>query len=179
MTPSYEITSSNRYVGIFFTGGSLNFARSLGPAAVNHNFPGYFWIYFVGPLLGSLLAAGFYKLLNSLRYQTCNPGQDYSISEDEKLLRKNSYSGENNAANDGMHHGATNGSEIPYKKGPSHQRNVSGATAVNHDPVLNNQISPPNHDYAINTQSPPGGVSPTNQATHMQPVYEDRGGYVN
>ncbi|KAK4464549.1 putative aquaporin [Cladorrhinum samala] len=63
-------------VGVYFTGGSLNFARSLGPAVVNRSFPGYFWIYFVGPLLGSLLASGFYAVLKYLRWKECNPGQD-------------------------------------------------------------------------------------------------------
>ncbi|KAK3337671.1 aquaporin-like protein [Cercophora scortea] len=68
-------------VGVYFTGGSLNFARSLGPAVVDHTFPGYFWIYFVGPLLGSLLASGFYSLLNYLRWKDCNPGQDFNDVE--------------------------------------------------------------------------------------------------
>lgn len=62
--------------GVYFTGGSLNPARSLGPAVVNHSFPGYFWIYWLGPLLGSLLACGFYVLLKYLRWKECNPGQD-------------------------------------------------------------------------------------------------------
>jgi hypothetical protein len=63
--------------GVYFTGGSLNPARSLGPAVIGHSFPGYFWIYWVGPLLGSLLACGFYVLLKYLRWQDCNPGQDW------------------------------------------------------------------------------------------------------
>lgn len=41
--------------------GSLNPARSMAPAIVNASFPGYFWIYWVGPLLGAALAAGFYR----------------------------------------------------------------------------------------------------------------------
>ncbi|KAK4183918.1 putative aquaporin [Podospora australis] len=71
-------------VGVYFTGGSLNFARSLGPAVVNRNFPSYFWIYFLGPILGSLLASGFYALLKYLRFKECNPGQD---SDDEEKAR--------------------------------------------------------------------------------------------
>lgn len=63
--------------GVYFTGASLNPARSLGPAVVNHSFPGYFWIYWVGPLLGSLLASGFYAVLKYLRWKECNPGQDW------------------------------------------------------------------------------------------------------
>jgi aquaporin related protein len=55
----------------------LNPARSLGPAVVNRSFPGYFWIYWLGPVLGSLLACGFYTLLKYLRWRECNPGQDW------------------------------------------------------------------------------------------------------
>lgn len=68
-------------LGIYYTGGSLNPARSLGPDVINRQFPGYHWIYWVGPLLGSLLASGFFALLKQLRYQTCNPGQDYNELE--------------------------------------------------------------------------------------------------
>jgi aquaporin related protein len=62
--------------GVYFTGGSLNPARSFGPAVVNHNFAGYHWIYWLGPVLGSVIAAGFYKLIKILEYETANPGQD-------------------------------------------------------------------------------------------------------
>ncbi|EGS22578.1 uncharacterized protein CTHT_0010470 [Thermochaetoides thermophila DSM 1495] len=73
-------------IGVYFTGGSLNPARSLGPAIVNTSFPKYFWIYWIGPILGSLLACGFYALLKSLRWRECNPGQDWN--EVEKLEAK-------------------------------------------------------------------------------------------
>lgn len=63
-------------VGVYFTGGSLNPARSLGPAIVNHHFPRYHWIYWLGPALGALLACAFYKLLQALRYHDINPGAD-------------------------------------------------------------------------------------------------------
>lgn len=60
---------------VYYTGGSLNPARSLGPAVMNRKFPHYFWIYWIGPILGSLLASGFYKLLKLVRYET-NLGPD-------------------------------------------------------------------------------------------------------
>lgn len=43
------------------TGGSMNPARSLGPALFSGNI-GTYWIYVVGPLLGALVAALVYKL---------------------------------------------------------------------------------------------------------------------
>lgn len=64
--------------GVLYTGGSLNPARSFGPAVVSHQFPGYHWIYWVGPFLGSLLAAGYFHLNKFLHYEEANPGQDSS-----------------------------------------------------------------------------------------------------
>ncbi|POS69833.1 aquaporin-2 [Diaporthe helianthi] len=63
-------------VGINVSGASINPARSLGPAVVNNNYVSEFWIYFVGPTLGAVVAAGIRHLLNALAYQTANPGQD-------------------------------------------------------------------------------------------------------
>lgn len=71
-------------IGINFTGGSLNPARSLGPAVISGRWPGYFWIYFVGPVAGGLLASGFYALLQFLRWEECNPGQDWDEADAEK-----------------------------------------------------------------------------------------------
>ncbi|GAA5863367.1 hypothetical protein JCM3774_005268 [Rhodotorula dairenensis] len=59
--------------GVYWTGGSLNPARSLGPAVISHSFPSYFWIYMLGPSLGAVLAAVFYKLLKWLEYETVFP----------------------------------------------------------------------------------------------------------
>ncbi|EMC97881.1 hypothetical protein BAUCODRAFT_41138, partial [Baudoinia panamericana UAMH 10762] len=67
--------------GVYFTGGSLNPARSLGPCVVARNFPHYHWIYWLGPLLGSLLAVGFYRFVKRMEYETANPGQDYDDKE--------------------------------------------------------------------------------------------------
>lgn len=61
---------------MYFTGGSLNPARSFGPAVVNHTFSPYHWIYWLGPILGAIVAAGFYKFIKILEYETANPGQD-------------------------------------------------------------------------------------------------------
>ncbi|WDK17085.1 MIP family channel protein [Colletotrichum graminicola] len=62
--------------GVYFTGGSLNPARSLGPAVVARQFTEYHWIYWLGPIFGSMMACGFYLLLHNLRYHECNPGQE-------------------------------------------------------------------------------------------------------
>jgi aquaporin rerated protein, other eukaryote len=63
-------------MGVYYTGGAVNPARSFGPSVVSHQFHGYHWIYWVGPFLGSLLASGFYKFIKMLEYETANPGQD-------------------------------------------------------------------------------------------------------
>jgi aquaporin related protein len=52
-------------VGVFYTGGSLNPARSLGPACVV-GFQGYDWIYHVGPILGAGVGAGVWVLLKGI-----------------------------------------------------------------------------------------------------------------
>lgn len=68
-------------VGVFFTGGSLNPARSFGPCVVTHDFPGYHYIYWFGPVMGTLLAFGMYRIVKLVEYQTVNPGQDFDDHE--------------------------------------------------------------------------------------------------
>jgi len=68
-------------VGVFYTGGSLNPARSFGPCVVTKTFPHYHYIYWAGPLMGTLLAWGMYKIVKSVEYETVNPGQDFDDHE--------------------------------------------------------------------------------------------------
>ncbi|KAF4311642.1 aquaporin rerated other eukaryote [Botryosphaeria dothidea] len=68
--------------GVYYTGGSLNPARSFGPDVVLGTFDGYHWIYWAGPFLGSLLAVVLYRLIKALEYETANPGQDFDENED-------------------------------------------------------------------------------------------------
>jgi aquaporin related protein len=48
---------------VTFTGASLNPARSFGPSVVARSFGKEHWIYWVGPLGGSLLSVAFYAWL--------------------------------------------------------------------------------------------------------------------
>ncbi|KAJ5715460.1 uncharacterized protein N7483_012641 [Penicillium malachiteum] len=88
-------------IGDYYTGGSLNPARSLGPDVINRSFPGYHWIYWVGPLLGSLLASGFYHLLCWVRWENINPGQDFN--EWEARARKESMATSDKTFTDQVH----------------------------------------------------------------------------
>jgi aquaporin Z len=54
----------NVIFGGSITGGSLNPARSFGPALITWEF-NYHWIYWIAPIVGGLIAAGVYKILNT------------------------------------------------------------------------------------------------------------------
>ncbi|KAK7716277.1 hypothetical protein SLS64_003429 [Diaporthe eres] len=63
-------------IGINYTGTSVNPARTLGVAIVNNNYVDEIWIFFVGPILGAVVAAALYHLLKAMGYETANPRQD-------------------------------------------------------------------------------------------------------
>ncbi|KAF2450474.1 aquaporin-like protein [Karstenula rhodostoma CBS 690.94] len=63
-------------VGVYYTGGSLNPARSFGPCVVTGIFDREHWIYWVGPAAGAVLAVVFYNFIKMLEYEMANPDQD-------------------------------------------------------------------------------------------------------
>jgi len=67
-------------VGVYYTGGSLNPARSFGPCVVTGIWDKEHWIYWLGPAVGAIAAVGFYRFIKALEYEMANPGQD-STSE--------------------------------------------------------------------------------------------------
>ena len=70
--------------GVYFTGGSLNPARSFGPAVANRHFPTHHWIYWIGPALGAIIAGGYYKFAKYFEYEEANPGQDDNEKDVER-----------------------------------------------------------------------------------------------
>ncbi|KAF1954630.1 aquaporin-like protein [Byssothecium circinans] len=63
-------------VGVYYTGGSLNPARSFGPCVVTGVFDREHWIYWIGPGIGACAAVLFYKFIKILEYEMANPDQD-------------------------------------------------------------------------------------------------------
>jgi len=63
-------------LGTNWTGCGMNPARSFGPSVVSAQFPGYHWIYWVGPLIGSLISVTLYTILKIFDYGSVVLGQD-------------------------------------------------------------------------------------------------------
>ena len=52
------------------------------------DFVSYHWIYWAGPVLGSVVAAGFYKFIKVLEYENANPNQDASKVQQQQEQRR-------------------------------------------------------------------------------------------
>jgi aquaporin related protein len=60
-----------------YSGASFNPARSIAPCIVAASFPGYHWIYWLGPILGATLAASCYHCIKvGLRTWYCSDVAD-------------------------------------------------------------------------------------------------------
>jgi aquaporin related protein len=81
---------SNVVLAVYWTGGSLNPARSFGPNVVLGKFDREHWIYWVGPALGALLAVLLYRLIKILEYETANAAQEV----DSEVPEPHTHSGE-------------------------------------------------------------------------------------
>ena len=112
--------------GVYFTGGSLNPARSFGPAVVNHFFHGYHWIYWVGPVLGAIVASGFYKFIKILEYESANPDQDATEARIQQAKIKE--------AKEILGLVGSHGND-------SDERPLSGSTATEKNTVVENGVS--------------------------------------
>lgn len=88
-----------------------------------------------------------------MRYQTCNPGQDLA---DDDMPQESGTIGS-----------YEEGGSPPLK----HQRNVSGATAVDHDEQVGSQRMPAQNGGYTNTQLHQDGVSPLGNSTYTTPAY--------
>ncbi|RFU77699.1 aquaporin rerated, other eukaryote [Trichoderma arundinaceum] len=62
--------------GTSYTGASLNPVRSFGCAVATPSFPGYEWIYWLGPCMGASVAAGFYRFVKWSHYEEANPNRE-------------------------------------------------------------------------------------------------------
>ncbi|KAI0177327.1 aquaporin [Pestalotiopsis sp. NC0098] len=109
--------------GVPHTGASLNPARSFGPAVVTGTFPDH-WIYWLGPVLGSLLASFVYLLIKAVDYTTVNPTQDAAeAAEDVQQQQQRPAAVSHGASSGGGAHGAVR------EGGHSHDDNGAGASA--------------------------------------------------
>ncbi|KAM4702340.1 aquaporin-5-like [Discoglossus pictus] len=73
-SPSISIGLSvalGHLVGIYFTGCSMNPARSFGPAIIVGRFS-YHWIFWIGPLVGAIIASLIYNYILCPQHQTCS-----------------------------------------------------------------------------------------------------------
>jgi aquaporin related protein len=119
-------------VGVYYTGGSLNPARSFGPCVITGVFDKDHWIYWVGPGVGAIIALLFYQFIKILEYEVANPGQDddgsyQESTKDETDKREGSLDPElGNAPGPGLAHSA---STVPLTQAASPMPMTAGGTA--------------------------------------------------
>ncbi|GAA5899884.1 hypothetical protein JCM8208_005532 [Rhodotorula glutinis] len=117
-------------VGVFYTGGSLNPARSIGPDIVIGTFDFYHWIYWLGPAMGACLAVAFWKFIRYVHFEL-GPRASGTPDASKMLL-------------DGGGAGAPAGA---LEKGPSNQPgldlNRTSSTASDNRSVMSVVVAPP------------------------------------
>ncbi|PQE18141.1 hypothetical protein CJF30_00009310 [Rutstroemia sp. NJR-2017a BBW] len=75
-------------VGIFWTGAGINPARAFSPALASLSFPTYHWLYWLGPALGAILAAGLYLGLKAMDYELVGGDADKEKSEGKLSMKQ-------------------------------------------------------------------------------------------
>jgi len=78
---------------VYWTGGSLNPARSFGPDVVLSKFDRAHWIYWIGPGLGAVIAVLLYRLIKILEYETANAAQDADLEVPPSATAQHAQSG--------------------------------------------------------------------------------------
>ncbi|KAG5676478.1 hypothetical protein PVAND_006309 [Polypedilum vanderplanki] len=75
------------FIGGSYTGGSMNPARSFAPAIYNWNWD-YHWIYWVGPILGSIIASVLYRFVfYKKKINETNENEIIESGNEEEQLR--------------------------------------------------------------------------------------------
>lgn len=67
------------FIAVPFTGASVNPARSFGPAVVTNEWKD-FWVYILGPAIGSLLAAGFWMFFKDFGEDSLDPSAEVAAT---------------------------------------------------------------------------------------------------
>ncbi|RHZ84452.1 hypothetical protein Glove_81g79 [Diversispora epigaea] len=80
-----------------YTGASLNPARTFGPSVISGNYGDSYWIYYIGPILGALLAAAYWSLFQKLDYKKCSGNDETTTKEANRTDAKHDL--ESNEAN--------------------------------------------------------------------------------
>lgn len=109
--------------GVFYTGGSLNPARSFGPAVITKSFSSYHWIYWVGPILGAFLASTFYMFIKALEYETVNnqvdPKKALGEKFDTQVPRESTNTRDSVVSGDSLNKSVTGASGDSYANSPN------------------------------------------------------------